>query len=99
MKAPQILYYLIGMTLLSACSLDEDARSIITPDEFFLEDRDAQSAVDAIYHSINNGGSVYTKYYWLVNAMASDLGSDDGTDADIAEFSRFQLSVDLKRRR
>ena len=87
-----ILLFFLGITF-TTCSIDEDPKSFITPDEFFLEDRDAQAAVDAIYQSINNGSSVYAAYYWLVNAMASDLGSSGGLNPDISEFADFNLTA------
>ena len=84
--------FLFIIATIGACSLHEDPLSFITPDEFFLEDRDAQAAVDAIYSHINSGESIYAQYYWLVNAMASDLGTSDGLDPDIAEFANFTLT-------
>ncbi|MBK8501364.1 MAG: RagB/SusD family nutrient uptake outer membrane protein [Saprospiraceae bacterium] len=89
-------YWIILLFSLSACSIDEDPKSLITSDEFFLEDRDAQASVDAIYQSINSGTSVYAEYYWLVNAMASDLGASDGLNPDISEFADFNLTAQNK---
>ncbi|MCB0688018.1 MAG: RagB/SusD family nutrient uptake outer membrane protein [Saprospiraceae bacterium] len=77
-----------------SCSLDEDPRSQITPDEFFLEDRDARAAVDAIYYYINDGNSVYARYYWLVNALLSDLGTSDNLNPAFSALADFSLSAD-----
>ncbi len=70
--------------LLGACSIDEDPRSLLTPDEFFQEDRDAQSSVDAIYGHINSGTSVYARHHWLINGLVSDLGTYRGSDPNLS---------------
>ncbi|NND05290.1 MAG: RagB/SusD family nutrient uptake outer membrane protein [Saprospiraceae bacterium] len=84
--------FIFCTAFMSSCSLDEDPLSLITPDEFFHEDRDAQSSIDAIYTYINGGASIYARYFWLVNAMASDLGRYRGTDPDLAEFASMSVT-------
>ena len=87
----KILFLLFTIFIFS-CSLDEDPVSLITPDEFFHEDRDAQSSIDAIYSFINGGSSIYAKYIWMINAMASDLGVYRGVDPNIAEFASLSVT-------
>lgn len=80
--------------LVAACRHDEDPKSFITPDEFFNEDRDAQAAIDAIYHHINTGNSIYSEQYWLLNALFSDLATSDGVNPDLEELSQFRPETD-----
>lgn len=76
----------------SSCIHDEDPKSFITPDEFFQEDRDPRAAVDAIYFYINSGNSIYSRQYWLLNALFSDLAVSDGLDPELQQLSEFNLS-------
>ena len=87
------LKYLL-ITLLGAlgCTYEEDPLSIITPDEFFLEARDAQSSVDAIYHYLHGGSGIYGKYYGVINGLSSDLGWYQGSDLELSEFSSLSVS-------
>ncbi len=71
--------------------LDEADRSLIAYDEFFLEESDAQFAVDAIYSHLG-ANSFYAKYYWLIPALCSDIGVANVTDPDLQEFSNFSIS-------
>ena len=74
------------------CSYDEDPLSLITPDEFLLESRDAQSSVDAIYHYVHGGSGVYAKYYGIVQGLHADLGWYRGSNLDLNEFASFNVS-------
>ncbi len=88
---PWTLRFFICIAVLS-CRHEEDPLSFITSDEFFLEARDAQAAVDAIYQSINSGSSIYSYEYITVNAMASDIGTYEGGDINIGELVTFSIT-------
>ena len=82
---------------LIGCTIDEDPKSFITPDEFFTEDRDAQSAVDAIYKHVNGGSGIYAGLLWQFNVLASDIGVYTGGDYELAEFSSFNFSPENQK--
>jgi hypothetical protein len=88
------LFIYIGIIIFcTSCSsfLEEADRSLISYDEFFLEERDAQFAVDAIYSHFD-ANSFYAKYYWLIPELCSDIGVANVTDPDLQEFSNFTMS-------
>ncbi len=90
------LLIVVLVALLPSCRYEEDALSHITPDEFFLEARDAQSALDAIYHHLHRGSSIYGEPYHLINSMASDLGRYVGQNLEIDELATFNISAGNK---
>ncbi len=92
MKINYWIYLLVLCCVGCQDFLEEDPESLITTDEFLQIEGDAQAMVNAIYHHINSKESIYTKYYWLVNDLMSDLGEYEGNDLDLREFSHFQIS-------
>lgn len=91
------LMLFLMLLLLSSCKgfLDEDPRSLITPNDYFQVETDAQSAVNAIYSHLS-GTSAYAHYYWVVNEVASDHGKANSPDPDLHEFSNFTITPQNK---
>ena len=83
------------MLFITGCSsfLEEDPKSVITPDDFFMNPSDAQSAVDAIYSHLD-GTSVYANSHWLLQAMMSDNGFANNLNPDLHQLSDFTIDAD-----
>lgn len=69
------VYILSSLLFLSACvSIDEEPESFITEDQFYKNDQEAVSAVNAVYNGLNS--STHTLYNRLIQ-IGTEMATDD----------------------
>ncbi len=94
MQRFQVILMLCFVTLWG-CSdfLDEEVRSLTTPEVFFTEASSAQSSVDALY-SLLDGDGVYAREMWQLHALFSDNGFANSIDPAGQQLSNFTVDAD-----
>jgi starch-binding outer membrane protein, SusD/RagB family len=67
-------FFTLALILSSCVSLDEDPESFITEDQFYKNDAEAVSAVNAVYNGLNS--STHTLYNRLIQ-IGTEMATDD----------------------